>query len=73
MLDAVKLRTELGHMIQQRDNALIVFRQAEGAISALEWALKEMEEPDSMTVQELAEALGAKSAEIIPNADAAQG
>jgi hypothetical protein len=50
-----------------------VFRQAEGAISALEWALKEMEDPDSMTVQELAEALGAKSAEIIPNADAAQG
>lgn len=58
------LRNELKSLQAQHANALVVAQQAIGAMALIESLLALME-PKAMTLEELRDGLGAKSAEIV--------
>lgn len=67
MLDKAMLIAKRDDIIKQRDNAFAVHQQAVGALSLLDHLISLADEPkDSLTLDELANALGADSAEISP-------
>lgn len=56
-------------LIKQRDNALAVYQQAIGALALIENLEPHAEgKREAMTLGELAQSIGAESAEIVPNA-----
>ena len=65
MIDANTLIAKREDIIRQRDNAFAVHQQAVGALTLLEHLI-ELASKDSLTLDELANALGADSAEISP-------
>ena len=67
MIDKETLVAKRENAIKQRDNAFAVNQQAIGAIAILDHLIQLADEnKDSLTLDELAEALGADSAEISP-------
>lgn len=67
MIDKATLVSKRDDIIKQRDNAFAVHQQAVGALSLLEHLIQLADESkDSLTLDELASALGADSAEIVP-------
>lgn len=67
MIDAKYLLSKRDDIIRQRDNAFAVHQQAIGALALLDHLIQSAEETkDSLTLDELADALGADSAEIMP-------
>lgn len=67
MIDKATLVSKRDDIIKQRDNAFAVHQQAVGALALLEHLIQLADEDkDSLTLDELASALGADSAEISP-------
>lgn len=67
-MDSKYLKAKREDIIRQRDNAYAVYQQASGALTLLDHLIQLADESrDSLTLDELAEALGADSAEIMPN------
>jgi predicted xylose isomerase-like sugar epimerase len=65
-ITAEYLRNEMTSLKQQHANALAVAQQATGAIALIESLLNRLEQAgDSLTLEQLREGLGAKSAEIV--------
>lgn len=65
MITADLLAAKREDMIKQRDNALAVYQQAQGAIQLLDHFISiSGDERESMTLGELAKAVGAESADI---------
>ena len=67
MIDADELKKQREHLVQQRDNAFAVYNQSVGALMLLDHLLSQMEQPkkDALSLDELASALGADSAELV--------
>ena len=68
MVTAKELREELRLLTTQRDNAFLAYQQAIGAIAVTEHLLRKFapeDAYDSLTLDQLKDALGAQSAEII--------
>lgn len=66
-ISADYLRKELSSLQQQHANALAVAQQATGAMALIESLLARLDQKEeSMTLEQLREGLGAKSAEIVP-------
>lgn len=61
------LRKQREHIVQQRDNALAVYNQSVGALMLLDHIISQIEQPqkDALSLDELASALGADSAELV--------
>lgn len=67
-MDSKYLKAKREDIIRQRDNAYAVYQQASGALTLLDHLIQLADESrDSLTLDELAEALGADSAELMPN------
>lgn len=67
MITKQSLLAKKEDIIRQRDNAFAVHQQAVGALALIEHLIELAgDEKDSMTLDELAESLGAESAEISP-------
>lgn len=67
MINKEMLISKRDDIIKQRDNAFAVHQQAVGALSLLEYLIQLADEnKDGLTLNELAQALGADSAEISP-------
>lgn len=58
------LKQKRESIVQQKDNAFAVHQQAIGALTLIDHLI-ELEQKDSLTLDELASALGADSAEIV--------
>lgn len=57
-------------IIRQRDNAFAVNQQAIGALALIDYLIQLIDKSnDSLTLDDLANALGADSAEIMPQQD----
>ena len=67
MINKETLIAKREDIIRQRDNAFAVHQQAIGALTLLDHLIQlAHESKDSLTLDELAQALGADSAEISP-------
>lgn len=67
-MDSKYLKAKREDIIRQRDNAYAVYQQASGALTLLDHLIQLADESrNSLTLDELAEALGADSAELMPN------
>lgn len=66
MLDKKTLAAKREDIIRQRDNAFAVHQQAVGALTLIDHLIQLASETDGLTLDELAESLGAESAEISP-------
>ena len=68
MIDRATLIAKRDDIVKQRDNAFAVHQQAVGALALLEHLIQLADESkDGLTLDELAEALGADSAEMMPS------
>lgn len=61
------LKKQREGIVQQKDNAFAVYQQAVGALALLDHFISQMEQPekDALSLNELASALGADSAELV--------
>lgn len=59
------LKKKREDIIRQRDNAFAVHQQAVGALTLIDHLIELEEKEDGLTLDELASALGADSAEIV--------
>lgn len=67
MLDRATLIAKREDIVKQRDNAFAVNQQAIGALALIDHLIQLADDSkDSLTLDELAQALGADSAEISP-------
>lgn len=67
MVDREALIAKREDIVRQRDNAFAVHQQAVGALTLLDHLIQlATESKDSLTLDELAQAFGADSAEISP-------
>ena len=67
MIDRATLLAKRDDIVKQRDNAFAVHQQAVGALTLLDHLIELAgDTKDSLTLDELANALGADSAEISP-------
>lgn len=69
-MDLKYLMAKREDIIRQRDNAYAVNQQAVGALALIDHLIQTAKESkDSLTLDELAEALGAESAELVSAED----
>lgn len=61
------LKKQREGIIQQKENAFSVYQQAIGALALLDHFISQMEQPekDALSLNELASAIGADSAELV--------
>lgn len=61
------LKKQRENIVQQKDNALAVYNQSVGALMLLDHLISQLEQPqkDALSLDELASALGADSAELV--------
>lgn len=61
------MKKQRDNLIQQRDNAFAVYNQSMGALMLLDHMISQMEQPqkDALSLDELASAVGADSAELV--------
>ena len=62
-----EMKKQRDSIIQQRDNAFAVYNQSVGALMLLDHLISQTEQPakDALSLNELASALGADSAELV--------
>jgi len=67
MIGIEELRKQRENILQQRDNAFAVYNQSVGALMLLDHLISQSEQPakDALSLDELASAIGADSAELV--------